>query len=61
MELSKQQQHQQQRSSDSLQKDSKYTTTKGTTNRQGLGVIKPGVNPGAKLDFSFLVNLSPKF
>lgn len=46
-------------------KDSKTTTTKGTTNRQGLGVIKPGVNPGvnpgAKLEISFLVNLSPKF
>jgi hypothetical protein len=42
-------------------KDSKTTATKGTTNRQGMGVIKPGVNPGAKLDFSFLVNLNPKF
>jgi hypothetical protein len=58
MELSKQQQHQQQRSSDSLQRTQKPQPQR---ERQGLGVIKPGVNPGAKLDFSFLVNLSPKF
>jgi len=58
MELSKQQQ---QRSSKSLQRTQKPQPQRGTTNRQGLGVIKPGVNPGAKLDFSFLVNLSPKF